>query len=59
MTPRPVETSVAAGALWIRRQNPPPQLAVSALKEKFRLDTVQACEAIALAKGLKIRGASE
>lgn len=59
MSPRPIETNVAAAALWLRRRKTAPQQAVLTLKERFQLDTVAALEAITLARGLKVRRASE
>lgn len=55
----PVEGPVTAAALWLRRQHPAPRLAVLALKERFQLNAIQACQAIALARGLDVRRASE
>jgi hypothetical protein len=59
LAPRPIESSVAAAALWLRRQNTAPRLAVVTLKERFHLDTVRALEAITLARGLNVRRATE
>jgi hypothetical protein len=58
-TPRPIQSNVAAAALWLRRRNMAPQHVVLTLKEHFQLDTVAALEAIALARGLEVRRAAE
>lgn len=46
-------------ARWLRSQTVPPRLAVPALKERFGLSAVEACEAIAAARGLPVRRASD
>lgn len=51
--------AVDEAARWLRQQNPAPRLPVPALKERFHLSAVQACEAIVLARGHKVWRASE
>lgn len=46
-------------ARWLRSQTVPPRLAVPALKERFGLSAVEACEAIAAARGRPVRRASD
>lgn len=50
---------ITEAARWLRSQTVPPRLAVPALKERFGLSAVQACEAIAAARGLPVRRASD
>lgn len=59
MTLRPIEKSVVAAALWLQRQTTPPLRVVPALTEQFDLSAVQACKAIALARGQTLRRAAE
>lgn len=46
-------------ARWLRLQTVPPRLAVPALKELFGLSPLEACQAIAAARGLPVRRASD
>jgi hypothetical protein len=46
-------------ARWLRSQSVPPRLAVPALRERFGLSALEACEAIAAARGLPVRRASD
>ncbi|MCV3738358.1 hypothetical protein OCK02_19310 [Rhizobium sp. TRM96647] len=46
--------AVLAAAQWLAEQVPPPRLAVPALKERFSLSALQACEAIAMADRFRV-----
>ncbi len=50
---------VDEAARWLRSQPVPPRLAVPALRERFGLSAVEACEAIAAARGLTVRRAED
>ncbi|TBC92684.1 hypothetical protein ELH26_00865 [Rhizobium leguminosarum] len=43
-----------AAARWLKTQRPPTETAVNTVKNKFGLSKAEACEAVVLARGLKI-----
>ncbi len=45
----PDNESVALAAQWLASQNPPPKPVIPALKNRFGLTAVEACEAAAMA----------
>lgn len=45
------DTNTLAAARWLAAQHEPPAHVVPALKERFGLTGLQACQAIALARG--------
>jgi len=46
---------VEEAAMWLSEQNPPPRPVVPALRERFSLTMVEACEAAALAHLFRVR----
>lgn len=58
MTPTPPEHSHSAAveqaAIWLAEQREPPHPVVPALKERFGLTAIEACEAIAWADRMRV-----
>lgn len=50
---------ISEAARWLRSQTVPPRLAVPARRERFGLTPLEACQAIAAARGLSVRRASD
>jgi hypothetical protein len=53
------DPKTAEAVAWLRPQSIPPRQVVPALAERFGLTPVQACEVIALARGLPVRRAAD
>lgn len=56
--PTTLAAEIRTAAAWLRSQEPAPRLAVPELRTRFGLTSVEACLAIAAARGLDVRRAS-
>jgi hypothetical protein len=52
--PNANSAAVVAAARWLKSQRPPAGSAVVAVTKRFELTKVEACEAVALSRGLKV-----
>lgn len=53
------QTQIDHAARWLKSQSIPRPQVVPALRERFGLSAVGACEAIALSRGLPVRRAAD
>ncbi len=53
------QSQIDQAARWLKSQTIPRPQVVPALRERFGLSAVGACEAIALARGLPVRRAAD